>query len=354
MGIAVRPIELTAEHVAAAARRRRIIVNLDTGWGLPGVEDLAPERFVQAHVDYLTGTGACPSTTSGSAGSISRCSMRSVREMLQELGRQRGRPYLLATRVPENLEGCHWDALYVERWVDESQVDILALGCKSFEVDLNAFRCLTSGSHIRLYPSLDDHHRAGGYERPSIELYRGAASTFLQQGADGNYAFNWYPVPAILDSRANPAQERMRRQALCEMGSLETLRHADKVFTTQRRGGGGWSERAEYFYKNSSAFAQLPRVISPASIDEDGQPAETYIAIAVGDDVDQDAEAVERVQLRLLLSDAAAEGKPWESRIHTQPVEICTHSRRPETSCGACEPGSTGYCSTRRRYRRAG
>jgi hypothetical protein len=462
-----KPIELTAEHLAAAARHRRIVVNLDTGWGLPGVEDLDPATFVGAHIDYLTGMGAsqvdsiwwcwgdmnyapypskilpvnqeyqrwcqqgldplpiCIDRTrekgietfcsfrpneSGAGGSGTgnpdnwgiwpaieknphwgqpspfwpapfqhynfaveevrhyklaiiqevvenydfdgveidwRCGygclpfnhkwehrdhltafMRSVREMLQELGRQRGRPILLATRVSENVEGCHWDGLHVERWVEESLVDILALGCKSFEVDLNAFRCLTRGTHIGLYPSMDDHHRAGGYEQPTIELYRGVAATFLQQGADGIYAFNWYPVPAILDSRANPPQEQMRRQALCEMGSLETLRHTDKVFATQRRGGGGWSESAEYFYKNSSAFAQLPRVLSTTSIDEDGQPTETYIAIMVGDDMDAHADVVKRVQMKVLLSDPAAEGTPWEDRIHTEPVVICTHSSR--------------------------
>ena len=41
-----QPIELTAAHRAAAARHRRIVVNLDTGWGLPGVEELDPAVFV--------------------------------------------------------------------------------------------------------------------------------------------------------------------------------------------------------------------------------------------------------------------------------------------------------------------
>ena len=135
-------------------------------------------------------------------------------------------------------------------------VDILALGCKSFEINLDAFRRLTEGTHVGLYPSMD--------EQPTIELYRGVAATFLQQGADGIYAFNWYPVPAILDSRAHPCQEQLRRQALCEMGSPDTLRHKDKLFATQRRGGGGWPESAEFFYKNTSAFAQLPKAISVA------------------------------------------------------------------------------------------
>jgi hypothetical protein len=466
-GDQVKPIELTAEHLAAAARHRRIVVNLDTGWGLPGVEDLDPVEFVDAHTDYLTGMDAsqvdsiwwcwgdmnyapypskilpvnhayqrwcqqgmdplpiCIDRTrekeveafcsfrpneSGAGGEGTgnpdnwgvwpvieksphwgqpspfwpapfqhfnfaveevrryklaiirevvenydfdgieidwRCGygclpfhhkwehrdhltafMRSVREMLQEVGEQRGRPLLLATRVPENVEGCHWDGLHVERWVGENLVDMLALGCKSFEVDLDAFRRLTEGTHIGLYPSMDDHHRAGGYEQPTIELYRGVAATFLQQGADGIYAFNWYPVPAILDSRAHPRQEQLRRQALCEMGSLDTLRHKDKVFATQRRGGGGWPESAEFFYKNTSAFAQLPKVISVAPACGDKQTGETYIAVMVGDDMDGQADRVERIQMRVLLSDPAAEGAPWDDRIHTEPVRICTLSSR--------------------------
>jgi hypothetical protein len=262
--------------------------------------------------------------------------MRSVREMLQEVAKERSRPYLLAVRVPENIEGCHYDGLHVERWVDENLIDILALGCKSFEVGMDAFKQLTDGTHIKLYPSMDDYHRASGYEEPAIELYRGAASTFLNQGADGIYAFNWSDVSPILDSRPYPQQELLRRQALCEMGSLDTLALRDKRFVTQRRGGGGWPETAEHFYANTSAFAQLPLEIISSELIKvyHGfvRPAhENYLFLQVGDDVNSLANEVEGIGLRILLSDPAAKDLPWEERIHDKPVRIASMSSRDFT-----------------------
>ena len=40
--------------------------------------------------------------------------IRSVRALTQEVARKRARPFLLGVRVPENLEGCHFDGLDVE------------------------------------------------------------------------------------------------------------------------------------------------------------------------------------------------------------------------------------------------
>ena len=40
--------------------------------------------------------------------------MRMVRQMLLQVGEARGRPFLLAAKVPENLEGCRTDGLDVE------------------------------------------------------------------------------------------------------------------------------------------------------------------------------------------------------------------------------------------------
>lgn len=89
--------------------------------------------------------------------------VRRLRQMLLEAEARRGRPFLLAARVPENLMGCHFDGLDVETWAREQLVDIFVLGCRSFEVDVDAFRRITSGANIKLYPALDDHHSSDGY-----------------------------------------------------------------------------------------------------------------------------------------------------------------------------------------------
>ena len=466
-------VSLGPDHLSAARRSRRIVVNLDTGWGFSGVEDIEVGKFVDAFFEYLTGMegsqvdsiwwcwgdmnyapypskilpanldcqtwlkqGKDPlplviersrekgieafysfrinESGSGGVGAVEpwdnwgvwpvieknphwgqpspfwpapfkhfnfavedvrkykleiirevaenydfdgieidwRCGygnlpfyhkwenrdhltafMFSVREMLQETAKLRGRPYLLAVRVPENIEGCHYDGIHIERWVSENLVDILALGCKSFEVDFNAFRRLAEETHLKLYPSMDDHHRASGYEQPTAELYRGTASRFLQQGADGIYVFNWYPVPIILDSRANPEQEQLRRNALCEMGSLDKLLCKDKKFVMQRRGGGGWLETAEHMYKNSSAFAQLPMELYPPEHTEGAHGfvrplRENYLFLQIGDDVNTLAGEVARINLRMLLSDPNAADLPWKDRLCGEPIRIASMSSR--------------------------
>jgi hypothetical protein len=69
--------------------------------------------------------------------------MRQVGQMMLEVEQQRGRPLLLAARVPENILGCHFDGIDIEAWTSETLLDILALGDRSSEVDIAAFRRIT-------------------------------------------------------------------------------------------------------------------------------------------------------------------------------------------------------------------
>jgi len=63
--------------------------------------------------------------------------------------------------------------------------------------------------------------------------------------------------------------------------------------------------------------------------------AETYITVTVGDDVNACAERIESIEMRVLISDQAAEVLPVSERIHGEPVRICywsnTGSKCPST-----------------------
>ena len=109
--------------------------------------------------------------------------MRAVRALTQDAERKRRRAFLVSARVGENLEGCHMDGLAVETWAREQLVDIFALGCRSLEVDLEAFRRITAGTSIRLQPCLDEHHSSDGYNWPPIEVVRGVYANWWDQGA---------------------------------------------------------------------------------------------------------------------------------------------------------------------------
>ena len=128
--------------------------------------------------------------------------IRATRAMLQEVARKRGRPLLLAARIPENLEGCHFDGIDAETWAQEELLDIFVMGCRSFDVDIPAFRRITEGTNIKLYPCIDDHHASDGYQWPPIEVMRGVTANWYQQGADGVQTFNFaHATPEGTDRR---------------------------------------------------------------------------------------------------------------------------------------------------------
>ena len=249
--------------------------------------------------------------------------MRSVRTMLLKVEERRGRPFLLAARVPENIEGCHFDGLDVEAWAREQLVDIFVMGIRSYDVDIAAFRRITAGTQIKLYPCIDDGHTTDGYRHPPIEVWRGVFANWWRQGADGICTFNFVNHDPMAQGAAEgvwfpPEAPPLHRQAYREMGSPETLEGKDKTFVVQRRGAGhdprvvplpeAWYTPRR-MYSNTNMFAQLP-----ARLANDGK-TDTLLTAMVADDVNVLANEVESITVHLLLSDPAAEGMSQADRL---------------------------------------
>ena len=256
--------------------------------------------------------------------------IRATRAMLLEVARKRGRPFLLAARIPENLEGCHFDGIDAETWAQEELLDIFVMGCRSFDVDIPAFRRITEGTNIKLYPCIDDHHASDGYQWPPIEVMRGVAVNWYQQGADGVQTFNFaHATPEGTDRTVGQMYLEKgwgtHRQAYQEIGDSDSLKHKNKIFVVQRRGGGhgttvipnpeDWST-PRFMYFNTNMFGQLP-----APLDNEGK-VDTLLTIAVADDVAAEVDRVDQITLRLLLSDPEAENLPEDRRL--QPVTVAT------------------------------
>ena len=117
--------------------------------------------------------------------------MRDVRAMTLAAGKKRGRPFLIAARVPDTIVGCHFDGLDVETWVRENLVDIFVLGVRSFDLEIERFRHMIGERSIKIFATLDDHHCTDGYSWPPIEVMRGVVSNWWQQGIDTLQTFNW-------------------------------------------------------------------------------------------------------------------------------------------------------------------
>ncbi len=185
--------------------------------------------------------------------------VREVRGRFRARERVRGRPLLLAARVPENLAGCRLEGFEVERWVREELVDILLLGGRTSTVDLAGFRELTAGTGIKLCPSFDGHHTDDGYYFPPAAHYRGVFGNWWRQGADSIAIFNWAcAAPETYDRLHFPGFMKCPSQTevLAEMGSLQLMRGKGKCFAVERRGGYPWA--ANYFYRNDDKPLPAP------------------------------------------------------------------------------------------------
>ena len=240
--------------------------------------------------------------------------MRQLREAFQEIARQRGRPLLLAVRIPETVIGCTFDGMDIRTWIRERLVDILITGCGASDVDVPAYRRLTSGTGIKVYPSWDVFHPTDGYRQPPVEYWRGLYSKWWELGADGVHAFNVVPGDEILR----------------EIGNREGMRYRDKTFIVQRRSGSHGPEVTgdPYDWKTPRHQYFMTYMLAPlpAMLDGEGK-IDTLVTMTVTDDIDAAGGRLKDLSLRLLISDLAAKGLPAEQRI--KPSFLWTYTRHP-------------------------
>ena len=247
--------------------------------------------------------------------------MRDIRTTLLDLGEKRGRPLLLAARVPEDLMGCHFDGMDVEIWARDFLIDILVVGTRTANADIAAFRHIVKDTPIKLYPSFDDHHSTDGYREPDLEIWRSTCANWWRQNPDGMHTFNLMvssPQSAEnLGVSPSPRWETQRK-VFSEIGSSETLKGKDKVFFVERRGGGhaeyvvpsptNWrTPRHMYFQTNMLAAL-------PAALAADGGE-DTLLILNVADDVKAASEGIDQITLRIAVSDEAGEALPVDERL---------------------------------------
>ena len=269
--------------------------------------------------------------------------VRTVREMLLEAADRRGRPFLLAARVPRSPAGCRADGLDIAAWAEQGLVDILTLGSRSMQVDVAGFRELVGRANVKLQPCFDDHHAADGYRFQPIEFLRGVFANWWQQGADSVATFNWSNASPELSREV--IEERWGRgefngpgpgahgQACREVGSPETLAAKDKVFAVERRGGYPWAEG----YFNHNADAPLPLALR-----NDGEPCDVSIRLA--DPLRSDANRVATLLLRAALF-GAREGDEFEAALNGVPLELLVADHEwkdPQIFSPAPQPASGG------------
>ncbi len=171
--------------------------------------------------------------------------LRRVRAMTEELGRRRGRPILVAIRVPDSVDYCRFIGLDLEKWLGEGLTDLLIV---TGYTQLNPWEYsakLGRKYGVKVYPSLDEprvRDPEAQKARTSLESYRGRALQAWAAGMDGIYLFNFF----------DPKSPLWR-----ELGDPDALRKLDRAYFLSIRGVGS-------MYVPHQPFMHVP-VLNPAS-----------------------------------------------------------------------------------------
>jgi len=207
--------------------------------------------------------------------------LRRIRTMADEVGARRGRPILVAVRVPDSLEYARAIGLDLETWLGGGLVDLLTT---TSYIQLNPWEysvALGRRHGVKVYSSLDECRfpdpEARG-ERMTVEAYRARAAAAWAAGVDGIYLFNHFDVRSPLWN---------------ELGDRRTLATLDKDYFASYRGPGG-----EPFPR--PAFQNLPTLNPSAPLNLEAGWA-TNVDLYLGDEFAADADRGPEATLRLAL-----------------------------------------------------
>ncbi len=192
--------------------------------------------------------------------------LRRVRAMTETEGLRRGRPILVAARVPDSAAYCRDMGLDLDACLQEKLFDLLVT---TDYFRLNPWEHSVELGHkygLPVYPCLTDSRVKGEsrFKRSSNESYRGRAMNAWAAGADGIYLFNCF----------NPQHPLWR-----ELGDPARLQTMDKLYFVTVCDGS-----PDRFLANGSRHRTVPILTPERSVSL--SPRQPFrVSIAVGDDL---------------------------------------------------------------------
>jgi len=227
--------------------------------------------------------------------------VRSVRDSLKEQERRRGRPFRLAVRVNETIEGNRLDGLEVEKWVEEELLDILILSSGAMDMEVGKFTRMVKGTGIQLYACVYGY--PGDYDPSapdglSPEMVRGLALNHWSEGVDGIYLFNWF----IHDAAKNHySHDTHLKATLSEIGDRRLLDRSPVMFPAENAlsPGSDPPTGCPHGYR----LSHLPVWLAP------GEAARIPVFVGKDLSVHDPEHPVDRVEMRIVLNSLTAESR---------------------------------------------
>ena len=194
-----------------------------------------------------------------------------IRGVAEEVGHRRGRPILLAVRVPDSVEYAKAVGIDIEAWLSGGLADLL-ITTSYFQ--LNPWRYSSELAHkygVKFYAALDESRikanpLPGIPKRMSGESYAARGLAALREGADGIYYFN-------LEYGGLAGKG---------FGKWETLALKNKAYHATERGSGGY--RPWHYLQDGDRYINLPR-IEPGDVATLPADGEYLFEMVIGDDL---------------------------------------------------------------------
>ncbi len=170
--------------------------------------------------------------------------MRRIRRMTEEEGLRKGKPILIAIRIPDSMDYCRALGLDAPQWLEENLVDIV-IGSDYFKLEpWENLVALGRQYHVPVYACIEERRIApewgGAEDLTSVTLWRGEAYNAWKAGVNGIYTFNRFdPHDKIFYEIGDPKM-------------LETLECVDQTVFVNKK---SWS-RPETWLKNGGDYVK--------------------------------------------------------------------------------------------------
>ncbi len=159
--------------------------------------------------------------------------MGEIRGLTDAAAERRGRPLLIAVRVPDTFTTCFDNGMDVQAWLEGDLIDILIIGggYAPWAVPVETWGEATRPHGVPVYPCVNQG-------KESLPVVRGLASNWYRAGADGLYFWN-LGTPFEFMTGDELVETRRRCYAcLYEVGDPNTLAGKDKLFSIDSTTGG--------------------------------------------------------------------------------------------------------------------
>ncbi len=182
--------------------------------------------------------------------------VRRIRKDIDRHAMRRGRPILLAVRVPDSLGYCRGIGLDLGKWLQDGLVDIVTTSGYFRICPWKTSAELGHKCNVPVFAGLSESRfkdKELQKTRQSIKGYRGRAAEAWAAGVDGIYTFNHF----------NP-----RSLVFRELGDPRSLAGMDKIYTTGSRditcpgGPAYWLYGGNKYMKRPLPLPDTPRRLS--------------------------------------------------------------------------------------------